>query len=76
MKHSAITLSIITVLLLSCTKEPLSPLSNTNPATNNSPKPPTDLPVSKSILVDASKDGGGWWFPQSSATGFTTFNQH
>jgi len=76
MKHSAIILSIITVLLLSCTKEPILPLRNTNPATNNSPKSATDLHASGSILVDASKDGGGWWFPQSPSTGFTTFNQH
>jgi len=74
MKHSTIILSVLTVLLLSCTKGPLLPLSNTNPATNNSPKPPIDL--HESILVDASKDGGGWWFPQSPATGFTTYNQH
>ena len=75
MKHSAIILSALTVLLLSCTKEPSS-LSNTNPATSNFPKPATNLPASKSILVDASKDGGGWWFPQSPATGFSATNPH
>jgi hypothetical protein len=75
MKHSAIILSALTVLLLSCSKEP-SALSSTNPETSNSPKPVTNLSASKSILVDASKDGGGWWFPQSPATGFSATNHH
>ena len=30
----------------------------------------------KSILVDASRDGGVWWFPQSSSTGFSSSNDH
>ena len=30
----------------------------------------------KSILIDASRDGGVWWFPQSSATGFSSLNDH
>jgi hypothetical protein len=75
MKHSAIILSVLTVLLLSCIKKPLSPLSNTNTATNNFPNPPTNLPASKLILVDASKDGGGWWFPQGPG-GFSAINPH
>ena len=75
MKHSAIILSVLTVLLLSCTNEP-SLLSNTNPATSVSPKPTVNSPASKSILVDASKDGGGWWFPQSPLTGFSVTNSH
>ena len=28
------------------------------------------------ILVDSSKDGGGWWFPQSAATGFSPAAPH
>jgi hypothetical protein len=32
--------------------------------------------TSKTILVDASKDGGVWWFPQSPATGFSVTNNH
>lgn len=75
MKHSAIILSALTVLLLSCTKDP-SELSNANSETSNSPKPVTSQPASKSILVDASKDGGVWWFPQSPATGFSATNYH
>ena len=75
MKHSAIFLSVLTVLLLSCTKEP-SVLSNTNSETSNSPKPAASQPASKSILVDASKDGGVWWFPQSPVTGFSATNHH
>jgi len=75
MKYSAIIISTLTILLLSCTKEP-SLLSNTNPATSVSPKPNTNSPALKSILVDASKDGGGWWFPQGPATGFSATNPH
>lgn len=29
-----------------------------------------------SILVDASRDGGGWWFPQSPKTGFDPSKKH
>ena len=75
MKYSAIILSVLTVLLLSCTKEP-SLLSNADPTTGNFPKSAANPPLSKSILVDASKDGGVWWFPQSSATGFSFSNDH
>jgi hypothetical protein len=28
------------------------------------------------ILVDASHDGGGWWFPQSETSGFSSANPH
>ena len=28
------------------------------------------------ILIDASRDGGVWWFPQSSETGFSPGNDH
>jgi hypothetical protein len=31
---------------------------------------------SNRILVDASKDGGGWWFPQSPLTGFSSKEDH
>src|SRR6187549_3774745 len=74
MRHSTIILSTLTVLLLSCVKEP-SLLSNTDPTTSISPKPTTNIPASKSILVDASKDGGVWWFPQGQA-GFSATNPH
>ena len=30
----------------------------------------------KSILIDASRDGGVWWFPQSGTTGFSALNIH
>jgi hypothetical protein len=32
---------------------------------NNSPSQAVSLPSDNNILVDASKDGGGWWFPQA-----------
>src|SRR5688500_2334078 len=28
------------------------------------------------ILIDASRDGGVWWFPQSSETGFSSNADH
>ena len=31
---------------------------------------------SKKILIDASHDGGTWWFPQSINTGFSNTNPH
>ncbi len=34
------------------------------------------LPKEKTILVDASKDGGVWWFPQEPATGFSEADAH
>jgi hypothetical protein len=34
------------------------------------------LNYSSRILVDASKDGGGWWFPQSPLTGFSSKEEH
>lgn len=34
------------------------------------------IPDDMTILVDASKDGGTWWFPQSPATGFSNTANH
>jgi len=75
MKPAATILSALTVLLLSCAKQPL-PLSNPDPFISSFIKPVSNQPPSKSILVDASKDGGVWWFPQSSATGFSPTLPH
>jgi hypothetical protein len=35
-----------------------------------------ELRSDKNILVDASKDGGVWWFPQSPLTGFSEIAEH
>lgn len=32
--------------------------------------------LKKRIIIDASHDGGGWWFPQSEATGFDPDKYH
>ena len=32
--------------------------------------------LSKKILIDASHDGGAWWFPQSSISGFSQSCAH
>jgi hypothetical protein len=34
------------------------------------------IPLSKRIIIDASHDGGVWWFPQSELTGFHAENNH
>jgi hypothetical protein len=39
-------------------------------------QPVTPNPNAKPILVDASKDGGGWWFPQGPSTGFNAEANH
>lgn len=36
----------------------------------------TAIPVSKKVLIDASHDGGVWWFPQSELTGFDASKPH
>jgi len=36
----------------------------------------TAVPISKRIVIDASHDGGVWWFPQSEQTGFNPGNYH
>lgn len=69
MKYTALGLLIAASLLLSCEK-------------TDSPADVTDRyglplnPPANSILVDASKDGGGWWFPQGPLTGFNAAAHH
>jgi hypothetical protein len=36
----------------------------------------TAVPVSKRIVIDASHDGGVWWYPQSEMTGFNPGEYH
>ncbi len=36
----------------------------------------TELPTDKNILVDASKDGGVWWFPQGANNDFSETAEH
>jgi hypothetical protein len=92
MKYSALSLSIAASLLLSCNKPELSvPGSGSNINGNSgsvytpSAGTPTGVsgqyglpanPPSNSILIDASKDGGVWWYPQSAATGLSAANNH
>jgi len=37
---------------------------------------PIKLPAEKRVLVDASKDGGVWWFPQGPDIGFSEQAEH
>jgi hypothetical protein len=38
--------------------------------------PSTNKPCNNSILIDASHDGGVWWFPQTELTGFSPNVNH
>ncbi|MEJ7739659.1 MAG: hypothetical protein WKF97_19715 [Chitinophagaceae bacterium] len=53
MKFNIIILAVILFLLQACVKPPV----------------PQPIPVNKKILVDASRDGGVWWSPQSGQPG-------
>lgn len=65
MKHSIFTAAAL-IFLASCTKPEIGSID----LSFNVPVKP------KTILVDASRDGGVWWFPQSSTTGFSASNVH
>lgn len=82
MKYSLLSLLIAASLLLSCNKPELSAPGSvyTPPAgTPTGGSGQYGLPANPpphSILVDASKDGGGWWFPQGPGTGYTASANH
>jgi len=70
-------LSVLIILfliqsLISCKKE--TPGSNEGPP-NNSVVVHT-VKNSKAILVDASKDGGVWWWPQTQSNGYSENKDH
>lgn len=73
--------------LLSCAKEGPDTLTNTRttstgssgPALSALPPvytPPTIASKSNKILIDASRDGGVWWFPQGPGTGYNATAPH
>lgn len=72
--------------LLSCSKQSPGELSAertaaTNPATLALPPssgytPPVLRSESNRILIDASRDGGVWWYPQHPGTGFDAAAPH
>ncbi len=68
-----ILLSIPLILTFSCSKN-LEDIEaqNVDPCTGID----TKSAVENSILVDASRDGGVWWFPQSIETGFSQEEEH
>lgn len=91
MKYSALSLLIVASLLLSCNKTELPAAGSGNAASNpgsvytaptGSPAGVTGQyglpanPPSNSILVDASRDGGVWWFPQGPGTGYNASANH
>jgi hypothetical protein len=75
--------------LLSCSKQSSDDLTST-PTTSGAPSvflvsavpsspvytPPTLSSESNKILIDASRDGGVWWFPQSPSTGYNATAPH
>ncbi len=87
MKRLVFIPAITVFLVLSCSKPDL-PNTGSNrsygdknlpPIQNDESLPPPSTPPaggSNAILVDASRDGGVWWFPQYEATGFSATAHH
>jgi hypothetical protein len=83
MKH-LLTSAFLSFLFLACKKTPVDETTGANPATfvtattkDTVTYTPSDGQYdasSKLILIDASRDGGVWWYPQSS--GFSAANHH
>lgn len=67
----------ISVAIISCTKE--FSFENSPPtelvAYGPDPVTPSDSVKPKTILVDASKDGGVWWFPQADSFSDSAMHQ-
>ncbi len=77
MKQVTILLSVFITVLASCVKMPVpNPNSENTGISFSGPQPGNSQASSKSILVDASRDGGVWWSPQSSAMGFSAEINH
>lgn len=85
MKYSILIFATLTTFLLSCRKTEVINPSNSSVVTIKSTGSTdtstyvltdTSYKSSATILIDASKDGGVWWYPQSAATGFVATNNH
>jgi hypothetical protein len=66
MRYYSLLFTLVLISIISCRKSDPSRLI----------LEPGSSIYGKSILVDASKDGGVWWFPQNSATGFSASTHH
>lgn len=80
MKPLLSILVIVSVIFCSCSKEPENLVAPVPVVSGKIPAglPPMDTisnPGEKSILIDASKDGGVWWFPQGNS-GFNATLPH
>ena len=76
MKYSINLLLVLLILGAGCQKDPsLTNASSNVQSTVPGPKA-TTKPPANAILIDASKDGGTWWFPQGPATGFNANQYH
>ena len=69
-----LTITVVSILLslVSCQKS----VEFKDELSDREQAQPIKLPKEKSILVDASKDGGVWWFPQSPDLGFSEQAEH
>jgi len=85
MKYSFIILTVLILFLGACNKpEIITPGSSNGSSTNttnptgttvgHSGQPTGD--TTRKILIDASRDGGVWWYPQSGASGFVETDYH
>lgn len=86
MKHSIIFCLSLLILLSGCSKTdiglpgqgfsyPIKKSPFTRPKLTFKPVN-TTAESGKAILIDASHDGGTWWYPQSEQTGFSSANYH
>jgi len=78
MKYSFIILTVLIIFQCSCNKpDPGSSYGSSIPSGTNGGQSnqPTGTSTGK-ILIDASKDGGVWWYPQSPASGFVASYYH
>lgn len=78
-----VLLVAVALSVLSCTKQaPDAPASEdlrgTAPiaASPAAAPAPGNAPSAKKILIDATRDGGVWWYPQYEATGFSASEHH
>lgn len=84
LKHAVLLAAVAG--LLSCSKQHPDTLETTRTAVaeptslalppSSGYTPPVLSSESNAILVDASRDGGVWWFPQSPATGYDATQPH
>jgi hypothetical protein len=76
MKHYVkIALILLYAVILSRCQKPTTRIISVAEPQNVQSETDNKIPYDK-ILIDASRDGGVWWFPQSSEIGFSSNGDH